>query len=144
MLENLQLWAWKLEPGPMVPTFFLYFFQALFRLLRGCLVCDFKQLFSVFKQHFTHFNALFHSHVFPQMFSNNNFQFLNTYTKRPLRAGQTSSNVKFGCQQQHRNILKWHEQALSLSLSPPTQHTHSLTLIDLLYIFILLFSWLQD
>ena len=50
--------------------------------LWGCLVCVFKQLFSVFKQHFTHFNSLFHSHVFSQMFSNNNFQFLNTYTKR--------------------------------------------------------------
>ena len=32
--------------------------------IRGCLVCDFKQPFSVFKQHFTHFNALFHPHVF--------------------------------------------------------------------------------
>ena len=51
---------------------------------RGCLVCVFKQLFSVFKQHFTYFNAFFHSHVFSQMFSNNNFQFLNTYTKRAL------------------------------------------------------------
>ena len=51
---------------------------------RGCLVCVFKQLFSVFKQHFTHFNVLFHPHVFSQMFSNNNFQFLNTYTKRAL------------------------------------------------------------
>ena len=48
------------------------------------MVYVFKQQFSVFKQHFTHFNALFHPHVFPQMFSNNNFQFLNTYTKRPL------------------------------------------------------------
>ena len=37
--------------------------------------------FSVFKQHFTHFNALFYPHVFPQMFLNNNFQFLNTHTK---------------------------------------------------------------
>ena len=54
------------------------------QLLWGCLVCDFKQSFSVFKQHFTHFNVLFHPHVFSQMFSNNNFQFLNTYTKRPL------------------------------------------------------------
>ena len=50
--------------------------------LRGCLVCVFKQPFSVFKQHFTHFNALFHPHVFSQIFSNNNFQFLNTCTKR--------------------------------------------------------------
>ena len=34
------------------------------KILRGCLVCSFKQPFSVFKQHFTHFNALFHPHVF--------------------------------------------------------------------------------
>ena len=45
------------------------------RKIRGCLVCIFKQPFSVFKQYFTHFNALFHPHVFPQMFSNNNFQY---------------------------------------------------------------------
>ena len=58
--------------------------------LRGCLVYDFKQPFLVFKQHFTHFNTLFHPHVFPQMFSNNNFQFLNTYTKRTLKSlGET-------------------------------------------------------
>ena len=44
----------------------------------------FKQQFSVFKQHFTYFNTLFHPHVFPQKFSNNNFQFLNTCTKRAL------------------------------------------------------------
>ena len=51
---------------------------------RGCLVCVFKQPFSVFKQHFTYFNTLFHPHVFPQIFLNNNFQFLNTHTKRAL------------------------------------------------------------
>ena len=51
---------------------------------RGCLVCVFKQPFSVFKQHFTYFNTIFHPHVFPQMFLNNNFQFLNTQTKRAL------------------------------------------------------------
>ena len=45
----------------------------------------FKQQFSVFKQHFTYFNTLFHPHVFPQKFLNNNFQFLNTYTKRALK-----------------------------------------------------------
>ena len=33
--------------------------------LGGCLVCVFKQQFSVFKQHFTHLNTLFHPHVFP-------------------------------------------------------------------------------
>ena len=54
-------------------------------MFRGCLVCNFKQPFSVFKQHFTHFNVLFHPHVFPQMFSNNKFQFLNTCTKRTLK-----------------------------------------------------------
>ena len=47
---------------------------------RGCLVCVFKQPFSVFKQHYTYFHTFFH----PQMFSNNNFQFLNTYTKQIL------------------------------------------------------------
>ena len=44
----------------------------------------FKQQFSVFKQHFTFFNTLFHPHVFLQKFLNNNFQFLNTCTKRAL------------------------------------------------------------
>ena len=53
-----------------------------FESQRGCLVSVFKQQFSVFKQHFTYFNTLFHPHVFPQKFSNNNFQFLNTCTKR--------------------------------------------------------------
>ena len=53
-------------------------------LIRGCLVCDFEQPFSVFKQHFTYLNALFHPHVFLKIFSNNNFQFLNTCTKRAL------------------------------------------------------------
>ena len=52
--------------------------------LRGCLVSVFKQQFSVFKQHFTYFHTLFHPHVFLQKFLNNNFQFLNTYTKRTL------------------------------------------------------------
>ena len=54
------------------------------RNTRGCLVSVFKQQFSVFKQHFTFFNTLFHPHVFPQKFLNNNFQFLNTCTKRAL------------------------------------------------------------
>ena len=53
--------------------------------LRARLVCVFKQLFLVFKQHFTYFNALFHPHVFPQIFLNNNFQFLNTCTKRTVK-----------------------------------------------------------
>ena len=50
--------------------------------LRGCLVCVFKQPFLIFKQYFMHFNTLFHSHIFLKMFLNNNFQFLNTHTKR--------------------------------------------------------------
>ena len=54
-------------------------------VLGGGLVCVFKQPFSVFKQHFTCFHTLFHPHVFPQIFTNDNFQFLNTYTKRGLR-----------------------------------------------------------
>ena len=54
----------------------------LVRIQGGCLVCVFKQPFSIFKQHFTHFNILFYPHVFLQMFSNNNFQFLNKCIKR--------------------------------------------------------------
>ena len=34
----------------------------------GCLISVSKQQFSVFKQHFTYFHTLFHSHVFPQKF----------------------------------------------------------------------------
>ena len=52
--------------------------------LRGCLVCVFKQPFLIFKQYFMHFNTLFHSHIFLKMFLNNNFQFLNTHTKRVI------------------------------------------------------------
>ena len=52
--------------------------------VRACLVCVFKQLFLVFKQYFTYFNVLFHLHIFPQKFLNNNFQFLNTCTKQTL------------------------------------------------------------
>ena len=47
----------------------------------------FKQLFSVFKQHYMYFYIFFHSHVFPQIFSNNNFQFLNICTKRAHSLG---------------------------------------------------------
>ena len=69
--------------------------------LRGCLVCVFKQQFSVFKQHFTYFNTLFHPHVFPQIFLNNNFQFLNTHTKRALSIAK-----KFAIVLQYGVILK--------------------------------------
>ena len=57
------------------------------RKKRKCLVCVFKQSFLIFKQYFTHFHTLFHPHVYLQMFSNNNFQFLNTCTKRALCFG---------------------------------------------------------
>ena len=89
--------------------------------LRGCLVSVFKQQFSVFKQHFTFFNTLFHPHVFPQKFLNNNFQFLNTCTKRALRNSQIisynlallkqlgGSICAFGCSQSTINFghSKW-------------------------------------
>ena len=48
------------------------------------MVCVFKQKFLVFKEHYTYFHILFHPHVFSQVFSNNNFQFLNICTKRAL------------------------------------------------------------
>ena len=65
----------------------------IFKTLGGCLFCVFKQSFSVFKQHFTHFNVLFHQHVFPQIFSNNNFLFLNTCTFSPSNNNFTSSCI---------------------------------------------------
>ena len=52
------------------------------KMHRARLVCVFKQLFLVFKQYFMYFNVLFHLHIFPQIFLNNNFQFLNICTKR--------------------------------------------------------------
>ena len=48
------------------------------------MVCVFKQQFLVFKQHYTYFHILFHPHVFSQVFSNNNFQFLIICTKQAL------------------------------------------------------------
>ena len=63
------------------------------KMVRGCLICVFKQPFSVFKQHFMHFHTFFHSHVFPQMFSNNNFQFLNTCTKQAVRVLNLLSSI---------------------------------------------------
>ena len=63
---------------------FISFWVCVFQPFWGCLVYVLKQQFSVFKQHFTHFNAFFHLHVFPQIFLNNNFKFLNTHTKRVL------------------------------------------------------------
>ena len=50
----------------------------------------FKQQFSVFKQYFTYFNIFFHLHIFLQKFLNNNFQFLNIYTKRALNRSKTN------------------------------------------------------
>ena len=52
---------------------------------RGCLVSVSKQQFSVFKQYFTYFHTFFHPHIHPHKFLNNNFQFLNTYIKRPQK-----------------------------------------------------------
>ena len=54
------------------------------KTVREYLVCVFKQSFSDFKQYFTYFYILFYPHVFSQIFSNNNFQFLNTCTKQTL------------------------------------------------------------
>ena len=67
-------------------SFFYSTIECNCRKLRECLVCVFKQPFLIFKQYCTHFNTLFHPHVFSQIFLNNNFQFLNTYTKRTVGA----------------------------------------------------------
>ena len=37
---------------------------------RGCLVCVFKQPFSVFKQHYTYFHTFFHPRVFSKKAEN--------------------------------------------------------------------------
>ena len=71
-------------PGQKPNLIYFQFFQKEVALFEACLICVFKQHFSVFKQYFTHFHTFFYSHVFSQIFSNNNFQFLNTYTKRSL------------------------------------------------------------
>ena len=108
---------------------------------RGCLVCVFKQLFSVFKQHFTHFNAFFHPHIFPQMFSNNNFQFLNTCTKRALdiqsflrtprlpqsKFGKTSKcESEVGtkkCNKTNLPMSRWHQPNAPCWATEPNWHT---------------------
>ena len=105
---------------------------------RGCLVCVFKQLFSVFKQHFTHFNAFFHPHIFPQMFSNNNFQFLNTCTKRALdiqsflrtprlpqsKFGKTSKcESEVGTKSATRQICRCHDDISPMHLVGPPSPT---------------------
>ena len=75
----------------------LFFFSFYFKrpTLRRCLVSVSKQQFSVFKQHFTYFDILFHPHVFPQKFLNDNFQFLNTCTKRALSLSRSPSLIYF-------------------------------------------------
>ena len=51
-------------------------------ILRGCLVHNFKHMFSVFKQCYTHFYIFFYPHVFSHIFSNHIF--LNVCTKHPM------------------------------------------------------------
>ena len=75
----------------------------------GCLVSDFKPPFSVFKQHLTHFNALFHPHIFSKIFLNDNFQFLNTYTKR-------THNLSHLCNSSKKKVKK-KRKSLSTILS---------------------------
>ena len=53
-------------------------------LLRLYLVCQFKHMFSIFKQHYNYFYTFFHSHVFLYIFSNNKTHVLSTCTKHPL------------------------------------------------------------
>ena len=57
-------------------------------MFRPCLVCEFKHMFLVFKQHYTYFHTLFYSYIFPKKTEN---CCLNTCTKRAL------SLQKFTC-----------------------------------------------
>ena len=92
-------------------SFFVFENWDLWESLRGCLVCIFKQQFSVFKQHFTHFNTFFHPHVFPQIFSNNIFQFLNTHTKRALKV-RTSVCLELCMWVSVKNCFDWEKKPL--------------------------------
>ena len=51
------------------------------------LVGYFKQLFSVFNQHYTHFNILFHSHVYQKT--------TNNITQTPLPNGPNFAQKSF-------------------------------------------------
>ena len=52
----------------------------------GYLVHHFKHMFSVFKQHYTHFHTFFHSHVILEKTKN---CCLNTRTKQTLNISYT-------------------------------------------------------
>ena len=64
-------------------------------IYRECLVSVSKQQYLVFNQYFTYFYTFFHLHVFSQKFLNNNFQFLNTCTKRTHRGRCVGPCVRF-------------------------------------------------
>ena len=65
---------------PFIYLFFFFFLLLLFQTLWSRLVHSLKYIFSVFKQHYTYFHTLFHSHIF----LNTCLQFLSTCTKHPL------------------------------------------------------------
>ena len=75
-----------------------------------------KQQFLVFKQHFMYFHILFYSHVFLQKFLNNNFQFLNTCTKRT----QTFHHYRF--QTSNAKILFYLKIKYILTRPLPSPH----------------------
>ena len=56
----------------------------IWRINLGAFGLCFQITISIFKQYFTHYHILFYPHVFSQIFSRNNFQFLNTCTKWTL------------------------------------------------------------
>ena len=104
----------KLSQIFMSPLFsFSFYFTFYFKrpTLRRCLVSVSKQQFSVFKQHFTYFDILFHPHVFLQKFLNDNFQFLNTCTKRALSLSRSPSLICFF-------LLSFSHASLCSSLKP--------------------------
>ena len=87
-----------------------------------------KQQFSVFKQHFTYLHTLFHPHVFPQKFLNNNFQFLNTSTKRALKHSNRTVSLKTLTSLKHSQRFK-HSNPLTLHFTVSLTFTISLNLI---------------
>ena len=94
---------------------------------RGCWVSVSKQQCSVFKQHFTYLHTLFHPHVFPQKILNNNFQFLNTSTKRALKHSNRTVSLKTLTSLKHSQRFK-HSNPITLHFTVSLNLIHSPTL----------------
>ena len=98
----------------------------IIKILSGCLVCVFKQPFSVFKQHITHFSTLFHAFqhtfsptcIFTNIFKQQFLVFKHTYQTDPqthpfyfscFKHGHLKKKVKSCLQQLCRTLVTFIE-----------------------------------